>query len=279
VAAIMMSGYDDPSLVQTALEVGAYDYLVKPFKHSDVLIGVSNALHRKALELENRLHRDHLEQLVSERTAALERVLKQLERSADRMARSREETIRRLSRAVEYRDEETGNHVERMSRYCELLAENVDYNGVSMRLASPMHDVGKIAVHDGILLKPGKLTAEEWAEMQRHCQVGYDILSESGSKLLDLAASIALTHHEKYDGTGYPHGLAGGEIPLEGRIAAVADVFDALTSDRVYRPAFAMEAAIETMRQGRGSHFDPVILDAFIDDLDHIVEIKQSYDD
>jgi putative two-component system response regulator len=264
-APIMVSGLDDVGSAETALGVGAYGYLTKPFKNNDIIIAVSNALHRRGLERENRTYRSHLEQLVDERTDALRRL--------------QEETIRRLSRAVEYRDEETGSHVERMSRYCELLAAKVGFGSETMRVAGSLHDVGKIAVPDSILRKPGKLTEDERAEMQHHCQVGFDILTGSGSKLLDMAARIALTHHEKYDGSGYPHGLAGHEIPLEGRIAAVADVFDALTSDRVYRPAFAFDRAVDIMREGRGSHFDPVLLDAFLAELDPIVEIRNQHAD
>jgi putative two-component system response regulator len=264
-ASIMISGLDDPGVVEAALEVGAYGYLTKPFKNSDVVIGVSNALHRRALELENRTYSSHLEQLVRERT--------------DELRHSREETISRLSRAVEYRDEDTGSHVDRMGRYCELLAAKVGFGTEQMRVASAMHDVGKIAVPDSILRKPGKLTVDEFGEMKRHCQVGFDILTGTRNELLDRAARIALTHHEKFDGSGYPHGLAGQEIPLEGRIAAVADVFDALTSDRVYRPAFTVEGALEIMREGRGNHFDPVLLDAFLSELDQVIAIKTHHAD
>lgn len=265
IASIMVSGLDDAGLVEAAFEVGAYGYLTKPFRSNDLIISVSNALHRRHLERENRTYRSHLEYLVGERTEALRR--------------SQEETIRRLSRAVEYRDEETGSHVERMSRYCELLAVKVGLNSQTIRVASSLHDVGKIAVPDSILRKPGKLTADERTEMQRHSQVGFDILTGSGSEVLDMAARIALTHHEKYDGSGYPHGLAGHEISLEGRIAAVADVFDAISSDRVYRPAFELDRAVEIMREGRGSHFDPVLLDGFLDEHDRVVKIRDQHPD
>jgi PAS domain S-box-containing protein len=183
------------------------------------------------------------------------------------LRRSREETIRRLSRASEFRDDETGAHIERMSRYCELIAARLGLGREfveQLRIASPMHDVGKIGVADAILLKPGPLDAHERAEMERHPEIGYGILAGSGAELLDLAATIAWTHHERFDGGGYPQGLKGEEIPLEGRIAAVADVFDALTSDRVYRAAFSPTQAIAMMRAERGSQFDPRVLDAFL---------------
>ena len=142
-----------------------------------------------------------------------------------------------------------------------------------------MHDVGKVAVPDRILLKPGKLTDGERREMERHTEVGHEILSGSGSDLLDLAASIAFTHHEKYDGSGYPRGLSGEQIPIEGRIAAIADVFDALTSDRVYRPAYTLEQAVETMAEERGHHFDPELLDHFLAALDLIDAIRLQHAD
>jgi PAS domain S-box-containing protein len=184
------------------------------------------------------------------------------------LRRSREETIRRLSRAAEFRDDETGAHIERMSRYCELIAARLGLAPElceQLRIASPMHDVGKIGVADAILLKPGPLNADQRAEMERHPEIGYGILAGSGAELLDFAATIAWTHHERFDGSGYPRGLRGEEIPLEGRIAAVADVFDALTSDRVYRPAFSRAEACTMMRAARGSHFDSQVLDVFLE--------------
>jgi PAS domain S-box-containing protein len=184
------------------------------------------------------------------------------------LRRSREETIRRLSRAAEFRDNETGGHIERMSRYCELIAARLGLRPElceKLRIASPMHDVGKIGVTDAILLKPGPLDADERAEMERHAEMGYRILAGSGAELLDLAATIARTHHERFDGSGYPRGLKGEEIPLEGRIAAVADVFDALTSCRIYRAAFTRAEAFAMMQAERGSHFDPRVLDVFLE--------------
>jgi PAS domain S-box-containing protein len=183
------------------------------------------------------------------------------------LRRSREETIRRLSRAAEFRDDETGAHIERMSRYCELIGMRLGLDPrrcEQLRIASPMHDVGKIGVADAILRKPGPLDPDERAAMERHAEIGYRILAGSGAELLDLAATIARTHHERYDGTGYPRRLKGEEIPLEGRIAAVADVFDALTTDRVYRPAYSFAKTVAMMGDERGSHFDPVVLDSFL---------------
>jgi putative two-component system response regulator len=188
------------------------------------------------------------------------RVEKELERSYH-------ETLTRLARAVEFRDNDTGEHIERMSSFCELIARGLGLDErrcALIRAASTLHDAGKIAIPDEILLKPGRLTAEERAIIETHATTGHQLLTGSDSPLLQLAASIADTHHERYDGTGYPRRLAGEQIPIEGRIAAVADVFDALTSDRVYRAALATDEAIEFMNAERGRHFDPIVLDTFL---------------
>ena len=196
-----------------------------------------------------------------------------LERSEDELRSSRAETIARLAHAAEFRNLETGAHVERMSQYCAALALRIglhDDRVALIRIASTLHDVGKIAIPDEVLLKPGPLTLEERLVMQEHPAIGHELLAASASEVLEVAASIALTHHERFDGSGYPRGLAGDAIPLEGRIAAVADVFDALRSDRVYRSAIPFEQAVELMRAGRGSHFDPEMLDLFIECLPEI---------
>jgi putative two-component system response regulator len=264
-----------------AIELGAYGYMTKPFRVNELLIQVANALHRRRLELENRKHRASLEQSVEENTAALREAVSDLESSQLELRAYQEETIRRLSSAAELRDLETGKHLDRMSRYCALLAGKVGLGGDRVdliRVASPMHDVGKIAIPDSILLKPGSLTQEERQVMQRHTEIGYQILSGSEAELLRLAADLAWTHHERYDGHGYPRGLRGTEIPLEGRIAAVADVFDALTTDRVYRKAMPVEEAVELMQAERGKHFDPSILDLFFASLDDVDAIRRQAD-
>ena len=199
------------------------------------------------------------------------------ERAARELARSREETIRRLTRAVEERSHETAGHIERMSRVSALLAERLGFGADRVeliRVASPMHDVGKIAIPDDVLMKPAALDRWERRVMQRHAEIGHTILDGSDADLLRVAAEIAWTHHERFDGEGYPRGLARDEIALEGRIAAVADVFDAITHDRVYRKALPFEEALEVMRAGRASHFDPDVLDTFFDAIDEIEAIE-----
>ncbi len=208
-------------------------------------------------------HREALQKEIGDRSTELRKALSELE-----IAQA--ETVRRLSMAVEFRDEDTGAHIERIGRFSTLLAEQVGMEEefcLRMVHAAPLHDVGKVAIPDAILLKPGKLTAEERAIVETHAEEGHRLLKGSSSAILDLAATIALSHHEKWDGSGYPRGVKGESIPIEGRIVAIADVFDALTSDRVYRKAFAVDEAVAMMREERGKHFDPVLLDAFLEVL------------
>jgi HD-GYP domain-containing protein (c-di-GMP phosphodiesterase class II) len=209
-------------------------------------------------------HRTKLQREIEARSLELRKTMTELE-----VAQA--ETVRRLSMAVEFRDEDTGAHIERIGRFSTLLAEQI---GLEQELcermshAAPLHDVGKVAIPDAILLKPGKLTAEERAIVETHAEEGHRLLKGSSSAILDMAATIALSHHEKWDGSGYPRGVAGESIPIEGRVVAIADVFDALTSDRVYRKAFSVEEALQMMREERGKHFDPVLLDAFMEVLE-----------
>jgi hypothetical protein len=207
--------------------------------------------------------RSALEQEIDNRSGELRKAFSELE-----IAQA--ETVRRLSMAVEFRDEDTGAHIERIGRFSTLLAEQIGMEPdfcERMGHAAPLHDVGKVAIPDAILLKPDVLSNEERAIVETHAEEGHRLLKGSSSAILDMAATIALSHHEKWDGSGYPRGVVGESIPIEGRIVAVADVFDALTSDRVYRRAFTVEEAVEMMREQRGKHFDPVLLDAFLEVL------------
>jgi putative two-component system response regulator len=268
VAVLMATGTNDRSVADAVIAEGAYGYLLKPFKRNELAINVVNALRRRRLEIENQAYRERLEELVAERTSALREAVERLERQERELSRSREETIRRLSLAIEFRSHETGAHVERIGTTAELVARRLGHDDTRcemIRVAAALHDVGKIGIPDAILLKPGPLTAAERRKMEEHAEGGYRLLAGSGSELLELAAQIARSHHEHVDGGGYPCGLAGEAIPLEGRITAVADVFDALTHDRVYRPAMPVDRALEIMTAGRGSHFDPQVLDTFMD--------------
>lgn len=282
VAVMMVTGEDSTELAMRAIEQGAYGYLIKPVAAGELVINVANALHRRRAELQNNRLMARLQSAVDERSHKLEEALQDLELSETKVWVSQAETIFRLARLVEFRDEETGHHLHRMSSYCQILARCAGFTEQHcemVRLASQLHDVGKVAVPDNILLKPGKLTVEEFEVIKSHAETGFQMLSGSTSEVVQLGALIARTHHERWDGAGYPRGLAGEDIPPEGRIAAVADVFDALTSDRVYRSALPVKSAVELMREEDGTHFDPTLLDSFIAVLPEIEAIRQAYAD
>jgi putative two-component system response regulator len=281
-AVVMVTGEDDMRLARSAIELGAFGYAVKPVGAGELLINVANALHRRTLELESRRLVQRLKMTAAEREMRLENALADLHRSESKVWLSQAETIFRLARVVEFRDEETGHHLQRMSSYCEVLARKLELGAERaerLRLASQLHDVGKVAVPDAILLKRGKLSSGEFDIIKTHAETGYKMLAGSSSDIVQLGAQVAYTHHERWDGCGYPRSLSGEEIPVEGRIAALADVFDALTSDRVYRPAFPVKTAVEMMRSERSTHFDPEMLDAFLGTLDELEGIRRTYAD
>jgi putative two-component system response regulator len=282
VAVLMVTGEDSTKLAMTAIEHGAYGYLVKPVGSGELLINVANALHRRRREIENQRLVQRLQATVDERSDRLAEALQDLELSETKVWVSQAETIFRLARLVEFRDEETGHHLQRMSSYCEILARRIGFSEQRcelLRLASQLHDVGKVAVPDSILLKQGKLNPEEFEVIKGHAERGFQMLAGSTSEVVQIGAVIARTHHEHWDGSGYPRGLAGEDIPAEGRIAAIADVFDALTSDRVYRSALPVKSAVEMMREERGRHFDPELLDAFMLALPEMEAIRRAYAD
>lgn len=276
--AMLIMGRDGSELAHTAMELGAYGYIIKPFERDELLINISNALHRRRLEIDARSQRERLEEIVRSRTAELELAIRMVERREESLRLSRQETIERLSIAAEFRDDEAPAHLERISRYSYLIAgwAGLDDQACDrLRVASIMHDVGKIGIPDRVLLNQGKLSDEEYELMKQHCEFGHRILSGSSSDLLDLAATVAYTHHEKWDGSGYPRALSMEEIPPEGRIVAMADVFDALTTDRTYRQAYDMEHATAILRFERGTHFDPDVLDPFLEHLPEILAAKE----
>jgi putative two-component system response regulator len=268
VATVMVTGQNDPEVADVALKLGAYGYLTKPFEANQLLIDVTNALRRVKLEAAQRVYESSLEDTVAERTAQLEVAVARLEQSERELRRAYGETVSRLSRAIESHDGETGAHVERVGCYAQQIALGLDIvpaRAELLRLVSPLHDIGKIAVSDMVLRKTGPLDDAERAEMQRHTDVGHDLLAGSGNELLDVAAVIAWTHHERCDGSGYPRGIHRDQIPLAGRIVAVADVYDAMTSDRPYRPALSPDEARAHIESGRGTAFDPDVVDAFLE--------------
>ncbi|MDQ3724794.1 MAG: PAS domain-containing protein [Actinomycetota bacterium] len=387
-AVVLITGMDDPGVVNRALELGVHGYLVKPFWPGQLLITAQTALRRRSLEAAERHRRRTFEEQIqaamnrapvpiyvknldcryvlanevshevlglepgemigktdaemlppesarlveetdrrvlsnaesfereetlrigqSERTfltvkfpyfddngslagvsgvsteITAKREAEQLqrdlaaaqERAIEELQSSRQETVERLARAIEMHDAETGRHVNRMARIASYLGSQMglsDEQIMLLRAAAPMHDVGKIATPEDILRKPGALTPEERVEMERHTEVGHRILADSESELLQMAARIALTHHEWFDGSGYPRGLKGEEIPIEGRIVAVADVFDALLSDRSYRPAMSVDEALDVIRKGSGTHFDPEVVEVLFENLDEAIDLR-----
>ena len=254
-ATILIDGRAADNHAAEALAAGVDDYLFRPFSGEQLAIAVTRALRRRA-----------------ERIASI--------------AKSRvdvaEDVLDCLIRAGRFRDEETSEHVERVSRSCGLIARELSWSVAdcaTLRVASAMHDIGKVGVPDAVLRKPGKLTSRERTSIERHAEIGYEILSGSGDEVLEMAATIAISHHERMDGHGYPKGLAAEEIPLAGRITAVADVFDALTHDRVYRSAETSEAALEIMQVGDGTQFDSNVLTAFRKVLPEVEQVRELYPD
>ena len=263
---IVITALADTSMRNRMLHDGARDYLTKPFNRSEVVSRIRNALEIHLLYKQVKRHNERLEDLVKERT--------------DEIYATRLKIIRRLSRAAEFRDNETGMHINRMSAYSELLARGIgmsERDCAIMLNASPLHDVGKIGIPDRILLKQGKLSKDEWEIMKEHTLIGTKILDGDNCDLLSAAQTIALTHHERWDGSGYPHGLSGEDIPLIGRIVAVSDVFDALTSERPYKRAWAVDVAFEYMSKAKGKHFDAELVDCFLDLRAEVLEIRAEY--
>lgn len=268
VPVIFVSARSETIDEERGFAMGAADYISKPVSPPIVRARV-----KTHLALYNRAR--HLEAVVNEQTSYLLSKTVELEET-------RREIIRRLGRAAEYRDNETGMHVIRLSYYVQLLARRLglaDFDVELMTLASPMHDVGKIGIPDHILLKPGRLTPEEFVVIRRHPQIGAEIIGEHQDPLLRLAATISLTHHEKWNGEGYPAGLSGEAIPLAGRITAVADVFDALTSHRPYKQAWDIEAAFSFLEREAGQAFDPRLVPLFIGARAEIEEIMANFRD
>jgi putative two-component system response regulator len=273
-AVVVLTGSDDVDVANESFEHGASGYVVKPFRPNELLMQVSSALRRRDLERTVADHVVELEHKVIESTTGISALRARLEHVALGSSLADEQIIRHLSSAVCLRDDDTGRHIERVSLTAAALA---DWRGFvvdpapAIRLAAAMHDVGKIGIPDWVLLKPGPLSADERAIIERHCELGHALLSGSDSPVLQLAASVALNHHERWDGGGYPNRRRGDDIPLEARITSVADVFDALTRDRAYRAAMTVETAVDVMVRDRGGLFDPHLLDLFLDHLDDVL--------
>lgn len=265
---LVLTAESDRETRQAALAAGAKDFLTKPFLQWEVLLRIHNMLEARMFYKVQRKRADLLDSQVRLRTKEIQD--------------TQIEILRRLGQAAEFRDNETGGHVMRMSHYSQALGLAAGFTPEAaemLLIASPMHDIGKIAIPDHVLLKPGKLTAEEFEIIKTHAESGFKLLDGHSSELMKLAAQIALSHHEKWDGTGYPNGLSGENIPVEGRIVALADVFDALTSARPYKTPWTVEAAVQYIIEQSGKHFDPRYAQLFVDSLDQIIEIKKRFVD
>ncbi len=261
-----------------AAEAGANDFISKPIDMTELKLRTGSLVKIKEAQDALKRHEAELEAKVSERTAALRQALTKLSSAQRKLRGAYLDIIRRLAIAAEYKDRDTAMHIARMSRFSEMLARKMNLSPGEIELilhASPMHDVGKIGIADQILLKPSRLTKEEWAAMKEHTVIGGRIMSDSNSELLRAGEIIARTHHERWDGSGYPQHLTGEEIPIWGRICAVADVFDALTSQRPYKPALPNQQALEIIDREKGAHLEPKLVDLFIANYDEVVEIQE----
>ncbi|MDH5517222.1 MAG: response regulator [Gammaproteobacteria bacterium] len=265
---LVLTGNQLPAIRNKALEVGASDFLTKPFDNTEVLLRVRNLLRVRAAYLAQSRMNTELEERVEKRTQELEKATSIL--------------IQRLAQVGEMRDTETGRHVLRVGKYARVLSDAIglpDEIGYMIEKAAPLHDLGKIGIPDKILLKKGKLTEQEREVMNGHAQMGADLLSDHESMLVQMAGSIALSHHECWDGAGYPKGLAGESIPIEGRITALSDVFDALTTIRPYKEAWTIDETVEYIKKKAGLQFDPKLVEVFVSKLETILAIKAQYDD
>lgn len=265
---IFISALGDTRDLIEGFQAGGVDYITKPFKGEEVQARVKTHLSLKLIKEKLKDQNRILEVKVKERTKEL--------------YETKLEIIHRLGRAAEYRDDLTGLHIHRVSRFCGLLGHAKGLNETEVEQlinASPMHDVGKIAIPDRILLKPGKLDPDEWKIMQTHVTIGAELLSGSSSKLIQEAQTIALTHHERWDGSGYMNGLKGEDIPLAGHICALCDVFDALTSERPYKKAWSVEDAMAEIESQSGKQFDPHLIELFKQLLPEIRKIKEQFSD
>ena len=260
---VIITCMDDKSIRYQALEAGATDFLSKPIDHYECRARCRNLLQLRKQQV-----------IIKDRARWLEQ---EIYRKTEELEHREKETLLRLAKAGEFRDEETGDHVIRMSDFACLIAKSLKLEDdlcEIIRLAAPMHDIGKIGIPDQILLKPGKLTTREWSIMKTHTQIGYDILRDSTSCYIQAGAIIAYGHHERFDGKGYPQGLAGTDIPIEARVVAVADVFDALRSERPYKTAWSLDKTLNYLETQRGRHFDPDCVDVFLANLDQVINIQ-----
>ena len=279
---VMLTGVDDPDVAGEAFRLGAAAYVVKPFTGNEVLINVANCLRLRDLERSRRTVLEQIERTIVERGRSLQSAVRRVEDSDSHAVAGDRELVDRLAGALSLRHEETGRHIERVGYYSEILARAggfAEWTPDAVRLAAMLHDVGKIGVPDSVLTKAGPLDDEETAQVRRHPELGHALLSGSRSPVIALGATAALTHHERWDGMGYPMGVAGDRIPLVGRIAAVADVFDAMCSYRSYHRPIPVPEVVAHIREQRGRHFDPDLVDLFDSVLDEFTDVLADHPD
>lgn len=267
---------DDANKVVDAFRAGASDVLVPPYDVEALDESLRRALSRRHASVNQRLYQLNLEEVISERTHQVMDYMQAIKLRTHEISQAYRDAVSRLARAAQWRDDETGDHIKRIGLFSAEVARKLGLPDAEVDLigaASPLHDIGKIGVPDKILLKPGKLTAFEYEYMKKHTLIGAEILSGSDDPLLKSSETIALTHHEWFDGTGYPHKKKRDDIPLFGRIVAVVDVYDAMIHSRPYKQAFPLDETIDTMRQRRGRQFDPAVFDAFLETVEKLVEI------
>ncbi len=274
---IMVTAMSGKSDRLRAVQLGANDFIGKPYERTEVEVRVRAQLMFKEMKDALKRQNEELEGIVRRRTEDLCSAFQRACTAERETHEAHVDTISRLAAAAEYKDEDTGTHIVRIGQYCSVLASALGLPHSEVELverASILHDVGKIGIPDAVLLKPGKLTPEEFAVIKQHSLIGAKILDGSPSELIEAGRVIALTHHEKWSGAGYPRGLGGDEIPIWGRICAVADVFDALTSQRPYKKAMPNDEAVAIIRRDTGTHFDPRIVEAFFDHWDSVLQIQ-----
>lgn len=263
---LMITANDQKQIRYRALDAGANDFLTKPVDKVEFLARAKNMLTLN----------DARKKLANQ----AEWLAQEVRKATHEIVERERETVIRLSRAAEFRDPETGAHILRMAHFSQIIARELGLSEADQYLlleAAPMHDIGKVGIADKILLKPGRLDTDEFEIMKCHATIGFDLLKGSASRVLQIGAEIALGHHEKFDGSGYPSGLSGEDIPIFCRIVAVADVFDALTSERPYKKAWEVQAAVDYLKAGSGSHFDPACIEAFFRKWDDVVAVRERF--
>ena len=271
---VVMTGHTDEYDYENVVTAGASDFIKKPISLEELILRIKRVLRQRHLMIE----REQINKILKKNIGHIKEQALKLENAHQELRYAYLDTINRLVAAMEYKDEETGDHLVRMSRYCTLIAEKMGLDNKTIELiqfASPLHDIGKIGIPDKILLKPDRLTKKEFEVVKTHTMIGAAILENAKTDVLRLSYEIALCHHEKYNGNGYPHGILRENIPVSGRIVAIADTFDALTTSRPYKDPYPFNVAVDIILSERGQHFDPDIVDVFIDNIEEIKLIRQ----